>query len=158
MHFATEQFAAAAKISIVHVPYKSGVPAMIDAVGGHVQMLIISMSAVWPHVKANRMRGLAVTSAKRSAFVPEMPAIAEFLPGYSAGQWWGVLAPAKTPPDIVARLNPEINRILASDEMKPRLAEQGADAVLMTADAFSRFVRDEIVKWRAVAKERKLQP
>ena len=158
VHFATEQFSAAAKINIVHVPYKSGVPAMIDAVGGHVQMLIISMPAVWPHIKTNRMRGLAVTSAKRSLFVPELPAIAEFLPGYSAGQWWGILAPSKTPPDIIAKLNAEINRILASDDMKPRLAEQGAEAVLMPAEAFTKFVRDEIVKWRKVVKEHNLQP
>lgn len=158
VHFATEEFAAAAKIKILHVPYKSGVPAMTAAVGGEVQMLIISMPAVWPHTKSGRMRGLAVTTAKRSAFVPDLPALAETLPGYSAAQWWGVLAPAKTPPEIVTKLNAEINRILASEDMKPRLAEQGATLVPMTADAFTRFFRDEIAKWRKVAKALNLQP
>jgi len=157
-HFASEQFAAAAQIKLVHVPYKSGVPATIDAVGGHVQMLITSMSAVWPHVKTNRMRALAVTSAKRSSFVPELPALAEFLQGYSAGQWWGFLAPSKTSPEIVTKLNAEINRIVGADDMKPRLAEQGAEPLLMSADAFTQYTRDEIAKWRKVVKERNLQP
>ena len=83
--------------------------------------------------------------------------VAEFLPGYSASQWWGILAPAKTPPDVVARLNTEINRILGSEEMKPRLVEQGAELVLMAPDAFTRYVRDEITKWRKVVNERNLR-
>ncbi len=157
VHFASEMFAAAAKINIVHVPYKSGAPSVVDAVGGHVQLLITSMAAVWPHVKTGRMRALALTSAQRSSFAPELPVVAEFLPGYSASQWWGILAPAKTPPDVVARLNTEINRILGSEEMKPRLVEQGAELVLMAPDAFTRYVRDEITKWRKVVNERNLR-
>ena len=157
VHFASEMFASAAKINLVHVPYKSGAPSVVDAVGGHVQLLITSMAAVWPHVKTGRMRALAITSAKRSSFAPELPPVSEFLPGYSASQWWGILAPAKTPPDTIARLNTEINRILGSDEMKPRLVEQGAELTLMPADVFTRYVRDEISKWRKVVKERNLQ-
>ncbi len=157
IHFASEMFASAAKINIVHVPYKSGAPAVVDAVGGHVQLLITSMAAVWPHVKTGRMRALALTSAKRSSFAPELPAVSEFLPGYVASQWWGVLAPAKTPPEIVNRLNAEINRILSSVEMKPRLIEQGAELTLMPADVFSRYVRDEITKWRSIVRERNLR-
>lgn len=157
VHFASEMFASAAQINIVHVPYKSGAPSVVDAVGGHVQLLITSMAAVWPHVKTGRMRALAITSPKRSSFAPELPAVSEFLPGYSASQWWGILAPSKTPPDIVTRLNTEINRILSSEEMKPRLVEQAAEIMLMPADAFTRYVRDEIIKWRKVVKERQLQ-
>ena len=157
VHFASEMFASAAKINLVHVPYKSGAPSVVDAVGGHVQLLITSMAAVWPHVKTGRMRALAITSAKRSSFAPELPPVSEFLPGYSASQWWGILAPAKTPPDTIARLNTEINRILGSDEMKLRLVEQGAELTLMPADVFTRYVRDEISKWRKVVKERNLQ-
>ncbi len=157
VHFATEAFAAAAQIKILHVPYKSGVPAMTAAVGGEVQMLIISMPAVWPHTKSGRMRGLAVTSAKRSDFVPELPALAETLPGYVAVQWWGVLAPAKVAPDIVNRLHGELTRILASDDMKPRLADQAASLSPMSAEAFTRFFRDEIAKWRKVVKALNLQ-
>jgi len=158
VHFASELFASAARINIVHVPYKSGAPSVVDAVGGHVQLLITSMAAVWPHAKTGRMRALATTSPKRSSFAPELPAVSEFLPGYSASQWWGILAPSKTPPDIVNRLNAEINRILGSEEMKPRLVEQAAELILMPPDAFTRYVREEIVKWRKVVKERNLQP
>ena len=103
------------------------------------------------------MRALALTSAKRSSFAPELPVVAEFVPGYSASQWWGIIAPAKTPPEVVSRLNTEINRILGSEEMKPRLVEQGAELMLMPADTFTRYVRDEIVKWRKIVKERNLQ-
>jgi tripartite-type tricarboxylate transporter receptor subunit TctC len=158
VHFATEEFALAANIKVMHVPYKSGVPAMLAAVGGEVQMLIISMPAVWPHTKSGRMRGLAVTSARRSDFVPELPALSETLPGYVAVQWWGVLAPAKTSPDVVSRLHGELTRILASDDMKPRLAEQAASLAPMSADGFTRFFRDEIGKWRKVVKTLNLQP
>jgi len=93
--------------------------------------------------------------AKPIRFV--VPVVADFLPGYSASQWRGLLAPAKTPPEIVSRLNTEINRILGSEEMKPRLVEQGAELMLVPADAFTRYVRDEIVKWRKIVKERNLQ-
>ena len=157
VHFATESFASAAHIKVLHVPYKSGVPAMTAAVGGEVQMLIISMPAVWPHTKSGRMRGLAVTSAKRSDFMPDLPALAETLPGYVAVQWWGVLAPAKTSPDIVNRMHGELTRILASDDMKPRLADQAASLSPMSAEAFTRFFRDEIAKWRKVVKALNLQ-
>lgn len=159
IHFATEVFADSARINIVHVPYKSGAPAVTDAVGGHVQMLIISLPSVWPQVKANRLRALAVTTAKRSAFVPELPTVAEAgIPGYEAVQWWGVLAPAKTPADIVAKLNGEINKTLGSDEMKTRTAEQGAEPVLMTPEAFTNYMRSELAKWRKVVKARNLKP
>ena len=156
VHFASEMFASAAKINIVHVPYKSGAPSVVDAVGGHVQVLITSMAAVWPHVKTGRMRALAITSPKRSMFAPDLPPVSDVLPGYAASQWWGVLAPGKTSPEIVARLNTEINRILGSDDMKPRLVEQGAELMLMPADVFSRYVRDEIAKWRRIVSERNL--
>ncbi len=158
IHFATEVMSAMAGIKLTHVPYKSAVPAVIDTVGGHVQLLTISLPSAWPQVKANRLRALAVTTAQRSSFLPELPTVAQTLPGYAAGQWWGILAPSKTPPDTIAKLNAEINRILASEEMKPRLAEQGAEPVLMTPDTFSKFVRDEIAKWRKVVKERGFAP
>ncbi len=158
IHFATEVMAAMAGIKLTHVPYKSAAPAVIDTVGGHVQLLTISLPSAWPQVKANRLRALAVTTAQRSSFLPDLPTVAQTLPGFSAVQWWGILAPAKTPPEIITKLNAEINRILASDEMKPRLAEQGAEPVLMTPDAFTKFVREEIAKWRKVVKERNLAP
>ena len=157
IHFATEVFAASADVNIVHVPYKSAAPAITDLIGGHVQMMIISLPSVWPQVKAGRLRAIAMSTAKRSSFAPELPTIAETLPGFEAGQWWGVLAPAKTPASVISKLNEELNRILGSEDMKPRLAEQGAEPVLMTAEAFTRHLRSEIVKWREVVKTRNIQ-
>jgi tripartite-type tricarboxylate transporter receptor subunit TctC len=157
IHFATEVFASSAKIDIVHVPYKSGAPAVTDAIGGHTQMIINSMPSVWPHVKAKRLRALAVTTPNRTSFIPELPTIAESgVPGFEAVQWWGVLAPGKTPAPIITRLHDEINKILTSAEMKGRLAEQGAELVLMSPQEFSAFVASEIAKWRKVAEARNL--
>jgi tripartite-type tricarboxylate transporter receptor subunit TctC len=128
-------------------------------VSGEVPMVFMSLPSVWPQVKSNRLRAIAVTSPTRSSFVPDLPTVAEAgVPGYEAGQWWGVLAPSKVPAAIVSRLNSEINTILAADEMKSRLANEGAEPVLMTPEAFTSFVRNEIAKFRKVVKERNLKP
>lgn len=159
IHFAAEVFALNAAIDIVHVPYKSGAPAVAAAVSGEVPMIFMSLPSVWPQVKNNRLRAIAVTSAKRSSFVPDLPTVAEAgVPGYEAGQWWGVLAPAKVPAGIIAKLNTEINTILSADEMRTRLANEGAEPVLMSPEAFTSFVRNEIAKFRKVVKERNLKP
>ena len=159
IHFAAEVFAANTAIDIVHVPYKSGAPAVAAAVAGEVPMVFMSLPSVWPQVKNNRLRAIAVTSARRSSFVPDLPTVAESgVPGYDAGQWWGVLAPAKVPPAIIAKLNSEINTILAADDMRTRLASEGAEPVLMSPDAFTSFVRSEIAKFRKVVKERNIKP
>lgn len=157
VHFAAEVLAASAKIDIMHVPYKSGVPAVSAAVAGEVPMMIMDLPPTWPYIKANRLRALAVTSAQRSSFLPDLPTVAEAgVPGYGAEIWWGVLAPAKTPADIVTRLNGEINKILATDDMKSRLAETGAEPALMSAEAFSAFVKSELARWIKVGKERNI--
>jgi tripartite-type tricarboxylate transporter receptor subunit TctC len=158
IHFAAEALSVAARIDITHVPYKSATPAVTDLVGGHVQMMIVSLPSVWPQVKAGRLRALALSTGKRSSFAPEMPVIAETVPGYEAGQWWGMLAPGKTPPDVLRKLNGELNRILASEDMRPRLADQGAEPVLMSPEAFTDYVRAEIVKWRKIAQDRNIKP
>jgi tripartite-type tricarboxylate transporter receptor subunit TctC len=158
IHFAAEVFAANTGIDIVHVPYKSGAPAVAGAVAGEVPVVFMSLPSVWTQVKANRLRAIAVTSAKRSSFVPDLPTVDEAgVPGYEAGQWWGVLAPAKVPAAIVAKLNAEFNTILSADDMRSKLANEGAEPVLMTPDAFTRFVRDEIAKFRKVVKERSIK-
>src|SRR6185436_17647797 len=141
----TEVFAANAKLRLVHVPYKSVAPAVIDVVGGHVPMLIVSVPSVLPQVKAGRLRALAVTSLKRSQFTPELPTVSEAgIPGYKATQWWGVFAPGKTPRPIVGRLNGEIQKILASEDVKARLADEGAEPILqMAPEAFAAVVKDD---------------
>lgn len=159
IHFAAEVFASNTGIDIVHVPYKSGAPAVsAAAVAGEVPMIFMSLPSVWTQVKANRLRAIAVTTAKRSSFVPDLPTVAESgVPGYDAGQWWGVLAPSKVPAAIVAKLNSEINAILSSEDMRPKLENQGAEPVLMTPEAFTKFVRSEIAKFRKVVKERNIK-
>ena len=118
-----EVLMAAAGINMTHIPYKSASPSVIAAVGGHVSVLILSLPSVLSQVKAGRLRAIAVTSARRSAFVPELPTVAESgVPGYEARQWWGFLAPGKTPPSIIGKLNGELQRILALEDVKARLA------------------------------------
>ncbi len=151
-HLITEVFAASANVKLVHVPYKSVAPAVIDVVGGHVPMLIVSVPSVLPQVKAGRLRALAVTSPERSKFAPGLPTVAESgVPGYEARQWWGMFTQGKTPRAIVSRLNGEIQRILAAEDVKLRLAEEGAEPVLqMTPEAFATVVRNDIAKWRKI--------
>ena len=159
IHFAAEVFAANTAIDIVHVPYKSGAPAVAAAVAGEVPMVFMSLPSVWPQVKSNRLRAIAVTSPKRSSFVPDLPTVSESgVPGYEAEQWWGVLAPAKVPAATIAKLNAEINTILSTDEMRSKLATEGAEPVLMSPDKFSSFVRSEIAKFRKTMKERNIKP
>ena len=119
---------------------------------------MLTLSVLQPQVKAGRLRALALSTAKRSSFAPEMPVIAETVPGYEAGQWWGMLVPGKTPPDVLRKLNGELNRILASEDMRPRLADQGAEPVLMSPEAFTEYVRAEITKWRKIAQDRNIKP
>jgi len=154
-HMITEVLAANTKIKLVHVPYKSVAPAVVDVVGGHVPMLIVSVPSVLPQVKAGRLRALASTGAQRSSFVPELPTVAEAgVPGYEARQWWGVLAPGKTPKAIVVKLNAEIHSILASSDVKARLADEGAEPILkMTPEAFNDVVKNDIAKWRKIVKD-----
>jgi len=158
-HLITEIFAAQAKINMVHVPYKAVTPAVTDAVGGHVSVIIVSVPSVLPQIKAGRLRALAVTSAQRSQFAPGLPTVAEAgVPGYEARQWWGIFVSGKTPPALVGRINGEIHKILAADDVKARLAEEGAEPVrAMTPDAFAAIIKSEIEKWRKIVSDLKLQ-
>jgi len=158
-HLITEIFAANAKINMVHVPYKAVTPAVTDAVGGHVSVIIVSLPSVLPQIKAGRLRALAVTSAQRSQFAPGLPTVAEAgVPGYEARQWWGIFASGKTPPALVGRINGEIHKILAADDVKARLADEGAEPVrAMTPDAFAAIVKSEIEKWRKIVSDLNLK-
>jgi tripartite-type tricarboxylate transporter receptor subunit TctC len=158
-HLITEVFVASTGIRITNIPYKSAAPSVMAAVGGEVSMLFISLPSVLSQVKAGRLRAIAVTSAQRSPFVPELPTVAESgVPGYEARQWWGFLAPGKTPQTVIVKLNGEIHKILAIEEMKTRLASEGAQPILaMTPEAFNAIIRKDIEKWRKVVKDINLQ-
>ena len=158
IHFAAEVFAVETGIDIVHVPYKSGAPAVAAAVSGEVPMVFMSLPSAWAQVKANRLRAIAVTSPQRSSFVPDLPTVAEAgVPGFQAQQWWGVLAPAKVPGAIIDKLNAEINAVLRTDDMRAQLANQGAEPVLMSPQKFSDFVRSEIERFRKLVRERNIK-
>jgi len=153
-HLITEVLLKMAKVDIVHVPYKGLGPAVTALLGGQVQMLLLGMPNVMPHIRAGRLRPLAVSTAKRSPFAPEVPTIAEAgVPGYDVGNWWGVWAPGGTPRPIMRRLNDEIGRILQTTDLRERLALEGAEPVARSPEAFARLVREDIAFWRKVARE-----
>jgi tripartite-type tricarboxylate transporter receptor subunit TctC len=158
-HFATELLEEAAKIGMTHVPYKGMAPAVTDVIAGHVDVLIASAPSIYQHVKAGKVRGLGVTSAGPSAVVPDLPSIAQQgVPGYSFELWWGVLAPPKVPPEIVAQINADMNRILTTPEMKEVFLREGAEPAPMTPAQFANTIRDEIDGWKKVAARAGIKP
>ncbi len=153
-HLGAEMFRLMAGINIVHVPFKGGGPAMADVIAGNTQITIGSLIQMMPHIQSGRLKVLAVGSAKRNVSLPNVPTIAESgVPGYEAINWWGIMAPAGTPPAIVKRLHADIATILASEDIQKKLESQGADAVTMSTAEFGKFIRTETVKWAKVVKE-----
>jgi tripartite-type tricarboxylate transporter receptor subunit TctC len=152
-HLSMEMLKSQAGINLVHIPYKGTPQAVIDLLSGQVQAMFANTLSVLPQVKAGRLRSLAISSAKRSAAVPELPTVAESgIPGYESGTWFALLAPAGTPRDIINRLNAELGKIVASSDMKAKLLDQGADPVTMTPEQIRAFVKNELVKWTRVVK------
>ena len=149
-HLAAELFKAMAGVDLVHVPYRGAAPAMTDLMAGHVQVVFDSMVSVLPHVQAGRVRALGVTSKARSPLLPDLPTIAETVPGYEATIWFGVGVPRGTPPEVVALLNREINAGLASAEMKEKYAKLGTTPMVMTPEEFWAFSQAETDKWQQV--------
>ncbi len=148
-HLIGELFAQAAGISLVHVPYKGGGPAVADLVGGHVQLLFGSIATALPMIRAGKLKGLGVTSARRSEAAPEIPTIAESgLPGFDLVQWFGVAMPSGTATAVVARLNTETMRALAAPEFREAIVRQGFDAATPnTPPEFAAYIRDELARW-----------
>ncbi len=149
-HLAGELLAILAGIDIVHVPYKGGGPALVDLLSGQMQIMFATMPAAMPHVKAGKVRPVAVTSAKRSQAMPELPSIGETVKGYEASTWYGVLAPAHTATPIVARLHEGIVKVLSAQDMQGRLLAQGFEPVGSTPEEFGAYIKSEIVKWGKV--------
>ena len=141
LHLAGELFKITASVDLVHVPYKGASLAMNDVIGGRLDSLFIGIPAPAPHVKAGRLRGLAVLAPRRSPVLPEVPTTTEAgLPGFEVTTWYGVLAPAATPKDIVARLNREIVKIMNTPETKERLAVVAADPMTSSPEQFSTYI------------------
>ena len=153
-HLAGELLQRAAGIKLTHVPYKGAPPALTDTLGAQVQSFLSSVPSALGHIRTGRLRALAVTSAKRSAEMSDVPTIAESgYRGFDANTWYGLLAPAGTPAAVVARLNAEVNRVLAMPDVRQRLASEGGDAVGGSPGQFASFLRIEHAKWGRVVKE-----
>ncbi len=147
-----------AGVNIVHVPYKGNSPALTDTIGGQVEMIFSGVPALLPHIKSGRLRAIAIGSLKRFPALPDVPTIdASGLKGYEATTWFGLMAPAKTPKDIVARLNTEIARIEATREVHDRFMNEGIEPIGGTPEQFGAFIRDEIDKYAKVVKATNLR-
>ncbi|HUQ76113.1 MAG TPA: tripartite tricarboxylate transporter substrate binding protein [Burkholderiales bacterium] len=151
-HLAGELFKTMARVEMTHVPYKGNVPAITDLLAAQTSMLFGTMPTVLPHAKAGKLRALATIGPVRSAAAPELPTVAEALPGFEVTNWIGLFAPAVTPLDIVRRWNAEVNRIMQSAEIQARLLTEGARYVPNTPEQFAAFVKSEIAKWAPVVK------
>jgi tripartite-type tricarboxylate transporter receptor subunit TctC len=154
IHLAGELFKVQTGLQMTHVPYKGSAPAIQDLLGGQVQLMFDNLPSALPQIKAGKLRALGVTSATRAAALPDVPTIAESgLPGFEASSWFGLLAPAGTPADVVARLDAEVAKWLASPEAKEKLLAQGAIAGGGTPEDFAKHIAAETAKWAKVVKE-----
>jgi len=158
LHMAAELFMSMTKTKMQHVPYKGSSAAHPDLLAGRTAMIFDTVTAIRGHVKSGGVRGIAVTTAKRSSAMPELPTIAESLPGYDASTWGGILAPAGTPKDAVAKLNSSINAALKMDDVRSRLMGAGIEIQGGTPEQFAEVIRIEVDKWGRIVKEAGIQP
>jgi tripartite-type tricarboxylate transporter receptor subunit TctC len=153
LHLSGELFNSMAGVKLVHVPYKGSSPALADLLGGQVKIMFDNLPSALPHVKAGKLKPLAVTSAKRATVLPEVPTVMESgLPGFEVTSWFAIFVPAKTPTEIVAKLNGEIVKILNSGDVKEKLAQIGVDPAPTTPEALAAFAKAETEKWGKVVK------
>jgi tripartite-type tricarboxylate transporter receptor subunit TctC len=152
IHMSAELFKMMAGVDMVHVPYRGGAPALTDMLAGQVQVMFDNLPTSIEHIRAGKLRPLAVTGATRSELLPDVPTVADFVPGYESSAWYGVGAPRNTPVEIVDRLNKEINTILAESKVKTRIAEMGATLVAGSPADFGKLVADETEKWGKVVR------
>jgi tripartite-type tricarboxylate transporter receptor subunit TctC len=151
-HMSGEMFKMMAGIDMTHVPFRGTAPALTSLLGGQVQVMFASMPAALPYIRADKLRALGVTIAKRSDVLPDVPSVSEFLPGFDAAVYYGIGAPINTPPEIVDRLNKEINAGLADPQFKARLVELGSMVLPGSPADFGKFIANETDKWAKVVK------
>src|SRR5438477_3980033 len=151
-HLAGELFKTMARVDMTHVPYKGNVPAITDLLAGQTSLIFATMPTVLPHVKAGKLRAIATIGSARSAAAPDLPTVAETLPGFEVNNWIGLLAPAGTPTDIVRKWNVEVNKIMRGTDLKQRLLTEGARFAPNTPAEFGAFIKSEIAKWPPVGK------
>ena len=152
-HFASEMFNTAAGVKLTHIPYKGSTPAVIDLIGGQVQVMFTGIPSVLAYIKTSRLRALGVTGKTRTAALPDVPTVIEAgVPGYVVSPWFGVLVPARTPASIVATLNSEIVKVLRTPALLERFATEGVDPVGDTPEHFTAYIKEELVKWGMIVK------
>ena len=157
-HLAAEAMIGALKVQLTHVPYKGAGPALTDVLGGHVSFFYSSAGATFGHIKAGKLKAIAVTSGTRMAALPNTPTVAESIPGFQFGLWGGVFAPAGTPNDVVVQLNREINKALAEPATKQKIEDLGAIVRPVSPDEFADFVKRETVKFAGLVKQIGIKP
>ena len=153
-----ELFKMMTGVHMVHVPYRGAAPALTDLLGGQVQVMFLSPVGSIEYIRAGTLRALAVTTAKRSEALPEIPTVSEFVPGYETSQWYGVGAPKNTPTEIVDRLNKEINAALADPKIRARLADLGGTPLAGSSADFGKLIADETEKWGKVIRAAGIKP
>jgi tripartite-type tricarboxylate transporter receptor subunit TctC len=157
-HLAMEQLKVAADLDIQHVPYRGIGPAITDILGGQTQALFPGLAAALPHIKAGKMKPLAITGTRRDKLVPNVPTFEESgYPGFDGVQWYGIVGPANLPAPIVKRLNEEINKLLASPELRERLSGEALEPMPMSPEQFGQYMRDDIARWSRLAKARNIE-
>jgi tripartite-type tricarboxylate transporter receptor subunit TctC len=157
-HVAGELFKLMASVDMVHVPYRGSAPELTDLIGGQVQVAFDPLPASIEHIRAGKLRALAVTTTSRSEALPGIPSASEYIAGFVASNWYGVGAPKNTPSEIVDKLNAEINAALAGPKMKARLAELGGMPFATSPDVFAKFVADDTAKWAKVIRSANIKP
>jgi tripartite-type tricarboxylate transporter receptor subunit TctC len=157
-HISGEMFKVMANVNMLHVPYRGNAPALTDLIGGQVQVMFDNMPTSIEHIRAGKLRALAVTSATRAAALPDIPTVSDFVPGYEATGWFGVGVPRNTPAEIVNLLNAEMNAALADIRMKTRLAELGGAGLPGVPSDFGKFIADETEKWGKVIRAANIKP
>jgi tripartite-type tricarboxylate transporter receptor subunit TctC len=158
IHMSAELFKMMAGVNMVHVPYRGGAPALTDMLAGQVQVMFDNLPTSIEHIRAGKLRPLAITSSTRSELLPDVPTLADFVAGYESSAWYGVGAPKGTPAEIVDRLNKEVNAFLVDPKMKTRIAEMGATTVVGSPADFGKLVADETEKWGKVVKFAGVKP
>jgi tripartite-type tricarboxylate transporter receptor subunit TctC len=153
IHLSGELFKAMTGVQMTHVPYKGSAPALTDLIGGQVQLMFDNLPSSLAFIKAGKLRALAVTSKTRAPALPDVPTVAEFIPGFEASSWFGILAPAGTPPDILAKINGEVAKWLATADAKEKLTAQGANVAGGTPEDFAKHIQAETAKWAKVVKD-----
>ncbi len=157
-HLAMEQLRIAADLDVVHVPYRGIGPAFIDLLGGQTQLMFPGLAAALPHIKAGKVKPLAVTGLRRHPLLSDVPTFAESgYPGFDGVQWYGIVGPANLPPAIVKRLNDEIDKLLQNPELAERLSAEALEPMPMSPEAFGRYISDDIARWSKLAKERNIE-